>query len=730
MPKRFLLVADYEDQPYLSYLKILLQGHQISATLRCPSTVAEVAYAATKGKVDHIITTNEQFLQKLVNTSDTPKISEYAGSIIDINFPSIPTVECLVLNPLAQLYSVRYGQFLAKRFLSKLTAPEKWNDPLLNFKWELATPSGLESFTSDLDKALFLSIDIETIKSNISISCVGYTAVYRDLSHRTIVIPFDSLFHWQYIKNINAHPIPKLFQNGLYDNCYFLRFGLPCRNWFYDTFHLFHSWYSELPRKLGFITSFTLRKWPFWKDLAQAGDLEKYYEYNARDCFGTASSWIRLVKEVPAWAIRNYTEHEFPMVFPSLYCQMEGWKINKEEFKRLREKELARLESMDKSLELMSNTPGFNANSPVQVKQLFTVCRVPGVKSTKESELLKYKHANVLAGRMIEKIIERREAKKAIGTYYEQDKIYQDSKSFRFLYGINPGGTDTGRSGSGNHPFWLGANIQNIPPYAKSMYEADEGYLLGEPDAAQSEARCVAYDSQDENLMATVESGRDYHGINVERFFGIAYEKIISPDGKVLDKPIRDLSKRVNHGANYNMTWPVLIDTMGLENIFKAKALLRLPKNYGPKEIAQHLLHSYEKAYPRVKTVFYDEIKYAIQSTKMLVSALGWTRYCFGNPSKNKPDLNAYVAHVPQNLSVQIINKGFYKALDFQKKNWPNFRLKAQIHDSTPFQYKEGREDLAADYAKLLECPVKVKGRIMLIPIGIKLGARKWSEIA
>lgn len=730
MPKRFLLVADYEDKAFLEYFKVLLRGHQISVTLKCPNTVAEIAYAAARNKIDSIITTNEQFLNKLVNTSETPKLSEYAGSIIDVKFPSIPTVECLVINPLSQLYTLRYGQFLARRFLSKLTAPEKWNDPLTDFRWELANPNNLQDFITSLSSAIFVAVDIETIRTNISISCVGYTAVYRDFTTRTIVIPFDSLFNYTYIKNINAHPVKKLFQNGLYDNAYFLRFGVPVTNWYYDTFHMFHSWYSELPRKLGFITSFTLRKWPFWKDLANTGDLEQYYEYNARDCFGTANSWIRLVTEAPAWAHKNYTEHEFPMVYPSIYCQMEGWKINPQTFAELRAKEVKRLEEMDKSLEIMTHTIGFNANSAPQVTKLLNIIRVADVKGTKESQLLKYKHSNPLAGRFIEKIIERREAKKAIGTYYDEEKIYRDASGrWRFLYGINPGGTDTGRGSSGNHPFWLGANIQNVPFYAKSMYEADEGYLLGEPDAAQSEARCVAYESQDENLMATVESPRDYHSINVGRFFGIAYEEIITPDGKVIRKDIRDLSKRTNHGANYNMTWPVLIDTMGLANIFMAKRLLKLPASYTAKDVAQHLLRSYEKAYPRVKTVWYDEIKYQVQATKMLVSSLGWTRFCFGNPSKSKPDLNAYVAHVPQNLSVQIINKGWYKALHFQKQNWPNFRLKAQIHDSTPFQYKEGREDLAHDYAKLLDMPVKVKGRILRIPIGIKLGAHKWSEI-
>ena len=78
-----------------------------------------------------------------------------------------------------------------------------------------------------------------------------------------------------------------------------------------------------------------------------------------------------------------------------------------------------------------------------------------------------------------------------------------------------------------------------------------------------------------------VTSPQDFHSGNVERFFGIPYADIYDDEtGKTLNKEARDLGKRVNHGANYNMGPYVLVETMGLKNIFKARNLLGLTLHY------------------------------------------------------------------------------------------------------------------------------------------------------
>jgi len=60
------------------------------------------------------------------------------------------------------------------------------------------------------------------------------------------------------------------------------------------------------------------------------------------------------------------------------------------------------------------------------------------------------------------------------------------------------------------------------------MFCAPEGFYLGEADGEQAEARDTAYLSGDKNLIDVVESDKDFHAINVERFFGIRITKSLA----------------------------------------------------------------------------------------------------------------------------------------------------------------------------------------------------------
>jgi hypothetical protein len=242
----------------------------------------------------------------------------------------------------------------------------------------------------------------------------------------------------------------------------------------------------------------------------------------------------------------------------------------------------------------------------------------------------------------------------------------------------------------------------------------DDGWdSLAEGDYAQSEARCVGYLSGCTALIDLVESDKDYHSWNASKFFGVDYEKV--------DKPLRDLSKRVNHGANYNMGEHVMLTTMGPKKVAEAKRILKLPASWSLVKVCAYLLSVYERTYPEVKKDWYDDIKRTVKLTGHLVSQLGWTRRVFGDPTNHKPTLNQVVAHGPQNLSVSIINKPFYQI--WRDSVYGDLRdivrVKAQIHDSIFFAYRgEATPEIVR---KRMENPVVIKdikgvARTMLIP--------------
>ena len=201
---------------------------------------------------------------------------------------------------------------------------------------------------------------------------------------------------------------------------------------------------------------------------------------------------------------------------------------------------------------------------------------------------------------------------------------------------------------------------------------------------------------------------------------------------------------------------------MGLDKIWEAKKLLGLSYT-SPKDIATHLLNQFHKTYPRIKNAYYASVINEIGTTRRLVSRAfhhknfntsagcgntddksnsyisegDWTRYCFGNPAKNKSDLNSYVAHCPQSLNARTLNEAFLRVFyEVALTNPRTFRLHAQIHDSILFSYSDN--SLPERVRECMEIPVTVCGvsgiiRTFTVPAALKIGTSEkpaiyWSE--
>ncbi len=230
-------------------------------------------------------------------------------------------------------------------------------------------------------------------------------------------------------------------------------------------------------------------------------------------------------------------------------------------------------------------------------------------------------------------------------------------------------------------------------------------------------------------------------------FWGIPYEQLYDDTKKKSkNKPIRDISKRTNHGANYLMGKSVLVDTMGEKAVYEAGRLLGLSPRLSATQITEYLLNQFDKLYPTVRGAHPDWIKVQIATHKILTGATGWTRYCFGNPQQNKRDLNSYTAHQAQSLNAMVLNMAYMKVfydIAINPTHQNNFKLCAQIHDSILFMYREGHNYLCEMVKERMEIPISVtdiKGvtRTLCVPAAIKMGkldsnnvlvpAKYWSE--
>ena len=751
------------DKPYLFRLKELTKSTNVWLA-QTFSVLLEAKIKATNHDAKWVVTTRHDMLAALCKEEgyDSRKeinLWDYVGSIFHykgINFLILPPLDSLVKDPA--------GEFIFKRAYSKIAEPKAWF-PQTAFNFQPATPASLPALYESFKSCFAIAIDIETIPEHKLMKEVGYTGIFwgeasKSFTTTSFTLEVTTPFMLAWVRQFNLLPAPKIGQNFKYDLAYLLRYDALPVNYLWDTLTLFHCYYAELPKDLGFQSAFFIRDFKFWKHMSSASDAETKLLYNGYDTWATANVFLAAMWEMPDWSKENYLM-EFPVIAPAFFCESVGIKADVEQLRLVKARKEVTLERELARIKLMTSS-GFNPNSSPQVKKLLKILG-HDVDTSDAKMLEKISYLDPLAGVILEAILAYKEASKAVSTYLKEDKLFNG----RTLYAINPHGAETGRNASKSHHLGskgapVGLNIQNITrsdddveeeanENIKSYMVADEGFVFGEADYAQAESRDTGFLSGDTVLIDAVTGPRDFHGVNAAAFFGKPYEEIIkttiNEDGssthKTIDKPLRQLAKPVNHGANYNMGEAVLIQTMGLKKIYGAAKLLNLPAGMTAFKIAEHLLAAFEATYKVVKGPWYKKVIADVMNTKKLVSPVvgkhRWTRYCFKRPITkegriNKPALNSYVAHPPQNLNAMTLNLAFknvFYEVQLNPKFEDNFRMNAQIHDSILFQYREGHDYLREEVKKHMEYPVEVVDtfgtkRTLVVPVDIKGGHKRW----
>ena len=750
---RVLVNYNKEEKPHLSALAYILQKHGVTgAYTSSDMTIGELLHKASTINASAILLTNEQTLRYCV-PGEKPTADKWRGS--RLNF-SIPTI---ILNKLDHIHTVPHGEWLLSKDVSKLSMILK---PAMRFSFtKLDRVELFPDAFDDLRTAFALSHDIETntlkpsekdginLAGETVITCASWTGLFLDGSLRTYVLPFINfgIDHWNTDKEykkalrlmqmLNALASAKAMHNGMYDATHLIRYHCEPHNWIYDTMAMAHSEFSEIPKTLDFVASTSCYDYIYWKDQAEAAakskDIEGYWTYNAKDTWWTARILIEQIRKSPAYAWKNYAA-KFPLVYPALYCNFEGLLIDATTRLRMRTASEFQLNKARKELQSMFADPNFNPGSWQQVeKYIYNVfgAKRPGIGKSKsctdEKNLKSVGEQHPLLERLTSNIIDYREAQKAIGTYYD----FLQYKG-RLLWALNPFGTETGRMACQASSLWCGTQVQNVPGYAKAMLVADPGYELFEADNKQSEGRTTAYCSQEEALIAALEDAtRDFYKTLGTLFFNMEYEE-------VSDFFRNKVLKKIVHGTNYMMGAGTFIENIGVKILHETAAQLgkkivpspraNHPEETTLKKFAASLLEHYHRPFPRIK-LWYKELYNEIASTGMLVSPLGHTRKFFGDITKNHNMLRGAVAHQPQNLSVTVLDKGLirvYKELVLPGNG--DIRIKAQIHDSIFGQWKiEKRDYYAPKVLEMMNNPVKVHGRTMVIPVDIKYG-HNWAE--
>lgn len=743
------------------------EGASIGKTL----TPSEAVHLAQQHGCGAILLSNPASLNNFV-PAEKPSLDKWRGTRINTTIPTI------VMNPIGHVYAVPEGKWLLQKDIGKIAATSR---PIQPFTFTLITSQALmREWLKKAETAIFIGEDIETDQHGMKrkpssskrvpcfhpgtldikdlgdtwITCVAFTLVQPTGVLETCVLPLvngGAVDYWQndddygaaigFLRAMNATPQPKCFHNGLYDAYHLARYRAFPRNWVLDTMGMSHSWYSELPKTLGFLASWTLYDSYYWKDLADSThktkDQESYWLYNAKDTWAMTRSCIWLMLNGPAFMFTNY-QKAFRQVYPSLYGAFEGWLLDLDIRDQLALEALERLDEAKTRLRVIADDPKFNPSSNQQVSVLvYDIMggrRNPRAKSASATDK---KSRTFLAGqhpilsRVVEIINAYAKDAKAISTYFSF-LVYHN----RLLFSLDPFGTETGRAASRGSAAWVGTQIQNQPPYAKKMYKPDPGYIGFELDYKKAEAVCTAHLSQCQTLIELLyDESKDFYKRLGVLFFRMEYETITKEfRNKVL--------KKIQHGTNYMMGAATFIDNLDDVNVlyFAAELLgLHLIGSPDPKarsnaltmtQFAQRLLDSYHGPFPEVK-IWWAAIKKEIAETGMLVSPTGHVRVFFGDIMKDHKVQRSGVAHQPQNLSVENLAKGYWKAWAYSTQ-YPikhAVRLKTQIHDSLNGQVliSEARTVIPA-LAKLVRAECMVHGRLMTIDVDVEVYHTTWAE--
>ena len=644
-----------------------------------------------------------------------------------------------------------------------------------------------------LDSCILIATDIETGCFPAQITCSGYTGLTADGVVRTFVIPFydeskaggvywdseeDHIAAFCIMRDINASPVLKVMQNGAYDSSYSIRDRCPYNMYLLDSMHLWYSLYSELPKTLDFISSILLDNFQYWKDDIKGAeedaggtkDMEQYWRYNGLDCYNTLFNCLYLLilmKDNPQMQF-NYNQ-VFMRNLSGLQMSMRGVKAD---FARREEHRHAlTLEREDKldQLRYMIDDPDFNPESPAQKSSLlydFLGIRernsrgrfvTPGAKgeagkrSSGAFALKLAKTDHPFFRLIIEAMEEAMVPAKQISNVCDM-KLFTD----RFRTAYNAAGTETERFSSKKSNFWDGGNSQNIRKKYRDWMVADEGCIFLDIDYSQSDDVFMAYESQDPDKIAVVESGRDAHAVNGELFFKRDYDWIVAGkkagDDAVVHPiyGIRQLAKKVVHGTNFQMAAMTLYVTMGREAVVGAAELLGFPdaESWDQEKLVNLcgvLMATYRKKYKRLTNKeYYAEIAKMLTSSGVVVNAFGVARRFLSDPRDNgtqreatafigQSDTSSNMNRVQNEVNFGYIPPSFRDGPNPDIHDTPRlmtwdshgFRFHLQVHDNFLSQLELSHprwKEAAHNLLHVMNRPVIIHGREVRIRAEAEIG--------
>jgi DNA polymerase I-like protein with 3'-5' exonuclease and polymerase domains/uracil-DNA glycosylase len=584
---------------------------------------------------------------------------------------------------------------------------------------------------------IHLGTDIETAQRQITCIALAWS------KSEGICLPFFSLSvddrsYWsrdqefvivQLLRCILTHPgAYVIWQNGLYDCQYLARLWGILPNFSADTMLLQHTMFSTLDKNLAFISSLHAENYCYWKDDGKKYEPgkdpeEKHWSYNCEDSCYTLEDEASLQNALEKMAYKRTRygtpqEIQHRMAKHVLRAMLRGVRWNSELAARMiYDLSEARL----KRETFLNSVVGrnLNSNSPKQLQELFytELGHKPIIDRKTKNPTCNADALEVLGQRdpilkpictLINEIRQIRQALGFVGKPVDADG--------RIRCSYNVAGTETYRFSSSEDAFDFGTNLQNVTagdekntrfpmPNMRKLFLPDEGKSWIDWDLPQADARIVAWDADDRELMAIfLDPKADLHNENARAIFGP--KPSIEIDGKLVHPNRQDAKKGV-HAVNYLVSAAELARHLGITT-----------------HEADQFIKRWFGAHPAIQR-WHERIRGEIQTRRYVENVYGYRRYVFERFDDRL--LKEIVAWVPQSTTAITINLGIDAACNCDTLTQAGVDFLLQVHDSADFQYPTGRTDLKELLRQKMTVEVPYETPLIMPP-GSKESTESWGH--
>lgn len=563
-----------------------------------------------------------------------------------------------------------------------------------------------------------------------------------------MAIPLMNVGSWERKHVLAEHDIPEIwmmldkffrrpgmkfiFQNGKYDldKWRLPGFYIPFANFHADTALMAHTVHPEFPQSLGFLGSIYTRR-PYHKQEGKDFDyskhpLEHLLDYAGKDVLVDFEVYEELDEALGQLGLKEFY-YGYVHQLHELYTEIErvGLPLNEEARFRLIQKYVQLHKDFEAELE---SIVGFKVNvfSPKDVpRALNEILKLPYMGDWSEDSLvhlITYKCKETKQERACQLVINDRKVRKNITTYLMSPTDFDN----RYRYSVRIGGTETGRTSNSNlepplRPMiWIGKKKKPIGfpaqtmtkhgefgPDMREMFEPDPGYVFGECDQSQAEARVVALLSNDDELLRLFDT-IDVHKMTAGWGFNVPADKVT--------KNMRQVGKAMRHSGNLGVGPRTFANTFNSDaRKFKIDMSISEWK-------AKQLLDAFHNNSPKVRGVFHREVENVVAESRTLWSPQGRMRQFFDRWGASL--VREALAFIPQ---ATVSDQTKMAALRIRKRI-PSIRIFLESHDALNWMSrKEEFQEHASIVREEMQKPIdfeqcSLPRGVLTIPCEVKFG--------